>query len=348
MLNYFFSAKIENAIRLSSYWHQDQWRNDGEFEYFTHPVAVAMILARAGFDEDVISAAFCHDLLEDTDCPEDEIIQTCGEKVLSIVKSVTEDIDMDESKQWEDRKKKYIENVRNGSPEAKAVCTADKIHNLQNLIAAIEEHGLVYFENFHRGPEEKLWFEDHVCMMLVDTWHHPLVEEYDKLVNKFVDLLESLDSSHPNGIEIAKKTDTIDFDEPAELEQEEEISGSIEKVSHPITSILSSNEIEAKRKVIEENLEVIEVDENETIQEIKYLNDEEFMFLLPGALRLGITQGFLKNDSLQKTLGINYLTAHRILKELKRLRVIKRADSFQPRPVDKKIAKDLLEDITNQ
>ncbi len=130
-----FSPTIENAIRLSNYWHQGQTRHGSEFDYFSHLSSVAMLLARAQFDEEVIAAGYCHDLLEDTECPEEEIAEACGERVLRIVEAVSEDSHFDELQEWEARKKAYIETVRQGPWESKAVCVADKLHNLHDLLA---------------------------------------------------------------------------------------------------------------------------------------------------------------------------------------------------------------------
>jgi (p)ppGpp synthase/HD superfamily hydrolase len=141
---------------------------------------VALKLAKYDFPDTVIAAALTHDVLEDTDLPEDKLRDELGDEVLEIVKAVT----ADESMPWEDRKMKYVETVRKSSDGAKAVCVADKIHNLESLLIAYESQGPEIWKRFNRGKEKKLWFENEVLKMLKQTWHHPLIDEYEVLLEK--------------------------------------------------------------------------------------------------------------------------------------------------------------------
>ena len=55
---------IEKAYVYAKAAHKDQIRKDGK-PYISHPVSVALILANLGFNEDVVSAALLHDVVED-------------------------------------------------------------------------------------------------------------------------------------------------------------------------------------------------------------------------------------------------------------------------------------------
>lgn len=177
------SLLIDNAIGLILKWHAGQIRKGDGSPYIIHPVAVATILAKNGFSDETVSAGFCHDLLEDTQCPEKEIVDVCGEKVLEIVKAVTNDGQLSDEKDWEKKKLKYIDSVRNGPEGAKAVCVADKIHNLQSLLTAYKIQGPKIWSKFNRGKQQKLWFEKLVLKMLKSSWKHPLISEYQKLIS---------------------------------------------------------------------------------------------------------------------------------------------------------------------
>lgn len=169
---------IDNAINLAVTWHTGQTRKVDGSPYIIHPIAVATMLAKNGFSDETIAAGYCHDLLEDTQCTEDDILTACGSKVLEIVKAVTND----DKKPWEEKKLGYIESVRNGPVEAKAVCVADKIHNLKSLIASHETQGPSIWKKFNRGKENKLWFELNVLKELKKNWNHPLLHEYEQLI----------------------------------------------------------------------------------------------------------------------------------------------------------------------
>ena len=171
---------IERAARISVLVHKDQVRKGDGSPYLAHPFMVALKLAKYNFSDTVIAAALVHDVLEDTDFPEDRLREDVGEEVFEIIKAVTND----DSLSWEEKKKKYVETVRNGSEGAKAVSLADKIHNLECLFIAYADQGPKLWEKFNRGKEKKLWFENEVLKMLKETWEHPMIDEYEQLLDQ--------------------------------------------------------------------------------------------------------------------------------------------------------------------
>ena len=171
---------LERATRLAVAAHEGQVRKEGGVPYITHPFAVTLLLAQYDFPETVLAAGLTHDVLEDTKVTEAELREVLGDEVVDIVCMVTND----DSLSWKEKKLKYIESVRNGSEAAKAVSTADKIHNAQSLLDNHAERGVEIWKNFNTGRDEKLWFEDAMLAMLQETWQHPLVEKYAVLVEK--------------------------------------------------------------------------------------------------------------------------------------------------------------------
>jgi len=171
---------IETALRIAIEAHKNKIRKGDDQPYIIHPVMVALKLAKHNFPDEVIAAALTHDVLEDTDYPEEELRKELGDEVLEIVKDVTND----QSLPWEEKKKRYVETVRNASEGAKAVALADKIHNLESLFIAYEEQGPALWKRFNRGKDQKVWFENEVLKMLKDTWEHPMIEEYEYLLEK--------------------------------------------------------------------------------------------------------------------------------------------------------------------
>ncbi len=172
------SILIEKATALAVRVHADQKRKESDRPYIVHPVAVALILARHGFSETVIAAAVVHDVVEDTPITASELRAELGDAVAELVASITHD----DALSWEDKKKAYIEAVRVGSEDVKAIAVADKIANAQSLLAGYEAQGVRMWEHFNSGRDKKLWFENAMLAMLQETWQHPLVEEYAALV----------------------------------------------------------------------------------------------------------------------------------------------------------------------
>jgi (p)ppGpp synthase/HD superfamily hydrolase len=171
---------VENAARIAVIAHKEQKRKDGDTPYVVHPFMVAFTLARYGFRNEVVAAALVHDVLEDTDFPEDELREAIGEETFAIVQAVTNDPALE----WEAQRMRYIETVRNGPDGALAVSLADKLHNMKNLLTAHAEQGPALWSRFNRGKEKKLWFEESMLAMLKETWKHPMIDEYEELIKK--------------------------------------------------------------------------------------------------------------------------------------------------------------------
>jgi len=61
---------------------------------------------------------------------------------------------------------------------------ADKIHNLESLLIAYQKLGKKVWDKFNATKEQKIWFENQFLKMIKETWQHPLIEEYEKLVGQ--------------------------------------------------------------------------------------------------------------------------------------------------------------------
>ncbi|PIR85299.1 phosphohydrolase [Candidatus Kaiserbacteria bacterium CG10_big_fil_rev_8_21_14_0_10_45_20] len=172
---------IDKAARISAIAHRNQVRKQEDVPYIMHPVAVALSLAQHNFSDEVVAAALVHDVLEDTDFPESELRAQLGDEVMRIVHAVSND----DSLSWEEKKAKYVEIVRKGGESVWAVAIADKIHNAKDLIASAEKQGSAIWNNFNRGKEKKVWFEELVLAMFREEgWQHSLVEEYATLIER--------------------------------------------------------------------------------------------------------------------------------------------------------------------
>ena len=171
---------LEKAHRLMLKAHGKQVRKTDGSPYIIHPMMVAKKLARLGFNDEVIAAALVHDVLEDTDMNEQQLRQELGDKVVDIILPLSED----KSLEWETRKKKYIQDVKNGSPEIKAVSIADKIHNLESIIETYKTMGSDIWSKFNRGKEQKMWFEHEMLKAFQESWDHPMSAEYEKLLKQ--------------------------------------------------------------------------------------------------------------------------------------------------------------------
>lgn len=175
----------EKAIQIAVLAHGQQKRKTDDMLYFVHPIMTALKLYLYNFPEKVVAAGLIHDVLEDTDYPEDRLRQELGDEVVDIIIPVTEN----KSLEWEDRKQRYIEAVKNAPWETKAVSIADRIHNLETLLAVHAKQGPAMWQKFTRGRDKKVWMEKELLKMFKHTWKNPMIDEYEKLVKQ----MEKLD-----------------------------------------------------------------------------------------------------------------------------------------------------------
>lgn len=81
-------ALIEKAYKFAKKAHEGKLRKSGE-PYFLHVSTTAKNLADLGMSPTVISAGLLHDVLEDTETPEEELKNEFGEEIVELVKGVT-------------------------------------------------------------------------------------------------------------------------------------------------------------------------------------------------------------------------------------------------------------------
>jgi GTP diphosphokinase / guanosine-3',5'-bis(diphosphate) 3'-diphosphatase len=124
---------IFSALEFSAFRHRHQRRKGlSGIPYINHPIEVAHLLLKMMEtpDRELIIAAILHDTLEDTDTKPQDILQNFGEKVLSIVEEVTDNMKLS----YRERKIQQVSKARNLSYEAKCIKIADKICNMHDIL----------------------------------------------------------------------------------------------------------------------------------------------------------------------------------------------------------------------
>jgi guanosine-3',5'-bis(diphosphate) 3'-pyrophosphohydrolase len=144
------TPRFEQALRYAALGHQGQVRRTGELPYFEHVVAVAWILDRAGFDEDIVIAGLLHDLVEDTPTTPQDIETRFGRAVADLVGYCSEQKTdaAGRKRPWIDRKRDHLACMASAPVEARAVILADKLHNLMSIEIDLRE-GRPVWSQFH-------------------------------------------------------------------------------------------------------------------------------------------------------------------------------------------------------
>ncbi len=153
------TLRFERALRLAASGHRDQVRKGSGVPYIEHPLGVALILDRAGFEEDVVIAGLLHDLVEDTEVTLEQVREGFGEQVAAIVGFCSEvKLDPEGKKRpWIDRKRQHLEEIQHATDSARAVVLADKLHNLISIKLDLVD-GLNVWSTFNAGQDQVLWY----------------------------------------------------------------------------------------------------------------------------------------------------------------------------------------------
>jgi (p)ppGpp synthase/HD superfamily hydrolase len=123
------SERVSLALAFAREKHVGQKRIGGD-DYISHPIAVCEMIKAQGFGEDYQITALFHDLLEDTDATEEEILRYGNEKILTAVKLLTK------SKGY--AMKEYVSAIK-ANEIAFAVKASDRLHNLQCALVTDDE-----------------------------------------------------------------------------------------------------------------------------------------------------------------------------------------------------------------
>jgi guanosine-3',5'-bis(diphosphate) 3'-pyrophosphohydrolase len=141
---------VLSALRFAAHKHRDQRRKDTKASpYINHPIALAHVLWTIGKVRDpvTLAAALFHDTIEDTETTAEDLRGQFGATVAGVVEEVT-DVKWLKKKS---RKKIQVARAGRSSLRAKRVKLADKICNLQDILANppaewSTEHKQQYFD----------------------------------------------------------------------------------------------------------------------------------------------------------------------------------------------------------
>lgn len=132
--------RLRRACELGRTAHAGQLRASGQ-PYFTHPVAVARLLADMHMDLDTIITALLHDTVEDCDVTLEEIAAQFGPEVQTLVDGVTKltrlQLSAGSSKQAENFRKLIV--ATSDDIRVLLVKLADRQHNMETLESLAEE-----------------------------------------------------------------------------------------------------------------------------------------------------------------------------------------------------------------
>ena len=127
--------RMAKAIDFATRAHAPQRRKGAAAEpYVNHLAEVALLVAEAsqGADASLVIAAYLHDTIEDCKVAYETLVAEFGKDVADLVREVTDDKNLSKA----ERKRLQVEHARHASPRAKHLKLADKISNLNSILAS--------------------------------------------------------------------------------------------------------------------------------------------------------------------------------------------------------------------
>ncbi|MBQ7798367.1 MAG: HD domain-containing protein [Clostridia bacterium] len=186
------TAMINKAYELAKFLHKDQRRLDGGL-YISHPVEVALILAQLGFDENVISAALLHDVVEDCGYTLEKITQEFNVSVAEMVDCVSvideakfvfneddlyEDVNFAKASIEEQSFKKLI-GIGKKNPLGFCIKFADRLHNMRTI-------GVFdYSKQLEKVKETEKWIIPIAKILHTEYFYRALKNECFKITHRY-------------------------------------------------------------------------------------------------------------------------------------------------------------------
>lgn len=178
--------KVTKAIEFAAKAHDGMRRKKDKTPYILHPLEAAVIVGTMTDNQDVISAAVLHDVVEDTRISIDEIEENFGKRVRDLVESETEDkrADLPPEDTWRIRKEESLAVLKNNEDIAVLmVWLGDKLANMRSLYRIWKSEGDVMWESFNqKNPEQQFWYYRTIAGLTSSLKNYPAWQEYNELV----------------------------------------------------------------------------------------------------------------------------------------------------------------------
>ena len=178
---------IEKALNLANQAHSGQTRKGTDIPYILHPmesgvIANSILTQLARYDEEVISAAILHDVIEDTDVTEDCLLTKFNKKMVGLITVQSED----KSKSWKERKQATIDCLNNTQDiDVKIVHLADKLSNMRSIARDYAVLGDKLWERFkEKSKSEQGWYYESLAESLVGLENIREHQEFKRLIKE--------------------------------------------------------------------------------------------------------------------------------------------------------------------
>ena len=178
--------KVTKAIEFAARAHDGMSRKKDPAPYVLHPLEAAVIVGSMTDDQDIISAALLHDVVEDTPLTIEDIEKNFGPRVKALVESETEDkrADLPPENTWQIRKEESLEELENCNDIAvQMLWLGDKLSNMRSFYRIWKNEGDSMWQAFNqKDPVLQKWYYSKVAELTSALKEFAAWQEYNELV----------------------------------------------------------------------------------------------------------------------------------------------------------------------
>jgi len=180
------SEKFEEALIYATQAHGNQMRKKTGIPYIAHILGVTAIALEYGASETEAISALLHDTVEDCGGADRlrDIREKFGDDVAGIVDGCTDTYETPKPP-WLERKRAYIEHLKDSDSSTRLVSASDKLHNTRAILAELRRHGTDVFDRFGGKKDGTLWYYRTLVTAFREHGNHTdLIGELDRVVTE--------------------------------------------------------------------------------------------------------------------------------------------------------------------
>lgn len=181
------STLLDRAIIYAVKAHANTERRDKGFPYIVHPMEAMAIAATITPDQEVLSAAALHDVVEDTDCTIEELRSEFGNRIADLVESESDKYAVSVSGEdiWKESKQAAIERLAKADRDSKIVALGDKLSNMRAIARDFDQIGNKIWERFHAPePQDHEWRYRDLAASLSELSDTAAYKEFVELIER--------------------------------------------------------------------------------------------------------------------------------------------------------------------
>jgi len=181
------TSLLDRAIIYAVKAHAGIERRGKGFPYIVHPMEAVEIVATMTPDQELLSAAVLHDVVEDTPVTVDDLRAEFGDRIATLVEQESDKFveGVSEADSWHDRKQAAIDRLAAAPRDAKMVALGDKLSNMRAIWRDWLEKGDAIWSIFHvTDPAEHEWHYRGLADSLRELDDTIAFKEFEHLINK--------------------------------------------------------------------------------------------------------------------------------------------------------------------